>query len=114
MTNIEKLREQFLRDPLPRRLGILAAALGRISSTARNSTDPEGIVNLLEQTSCFIEWTVPETAPAMAAELKQINIIIGMWKKSWVTASRIPQQRTLLAAQTKNWSDKVTKFAGMV
>jgi hypothetical protein len=35
----EKLRERFLRDPLPRRLGGLAATLGRISSSARKSTD---------------------------------------------------------------------------
>jgi len=50
----------------------------------------------------------------IVVELKQMNIIIGMWKKSWITVSRIPHQRTLLAAQTLNWSDKVSKFAGMV
>jgi hypothetical protein len=36
---MEKLRERFLREPLPRRLGGLAATLGRISSFARKSTD---------------------------------------------------------------------------
>jgi len=40
MPNKEKLRERFLRDPLPRSLGGLAATLGRISSNARESTDP--------------------------------------------------------------------------
>ncbi|MFZ5912481.1 MAG: hypothetical protein ACOYYU_20950 [Chloroflexota bacterium] len=114
MKNKEKLRERFLRDPLPRRLGGLAATLGRISSSARNSTDPDEIVNLLEEAGHFIEWIVPETAPAIAAELKQMNIIIGMWKKSWVRARNIPQQRTLLAVQTKNWETMVRKFAGMI
>ncbi len=36
----EQLRERFLRDPLPLRLGGLAATLGRISSSIRKSTDP--------------------------------------------------------------------------
>lgn len=108
------LRERFLRETLTSRLDILAAKLGHISSSARNSTDPDGIVNLLEETSHLIECTVPESEPAIAAELAQMNRIISMWQKSWNTASRIPQQRTLLAAQTKNWSDKVLKYARMV
>jgi hypothetical protein len=107
----ETLRARFMQAPLPIRLDHLAATLARISSSARYSTDTAVIVNLLEEASSFIGWTVPEAEPAIAAELKQMNIILGMWKKSWVTASRIPQQRTLLAAQTKNWSDKVSKFA---
>ena len=39
MKDMENLRERFLRDPLPRRLGGIAATMGRISSSARNSTD---------------------------------------------------------------------------
>lgn len=39
--NKEKLHERFLRDPLPRRLGGLAATLARVSSVARKSSDPE-------------------------------------------------------------------------
>ena len=46
MINKEKLRERFLRDPLPRRLGGLAATLGRISSSARKSTDPNVVQQL--------------------------------------------------------------------
>jgi hypothetical protein len=45
----ENLRERFLRDPLPRRLGGLAATLGRISSSARKSTEPKVVSNLLDE-----------------------------------------------------------------
>lgn len=110
----EKLRERFLRAPLPRRLGELVITLGRISTSARTSTDSDLIVNLLDEAHHFIEWTVNETEPAIAAELIQMQRIISMWQKSWNTARRIPQQRILLAAQVKNWSDKVVKFSGMV
>jgi hypothetical protein len=34
MKDMIKLRERFLHDPLPRRLGGIAATLGRISSSA--------------------------------------------------------------------------------
>jgi hypothetical protein len=110
----EGLRERFQRNPLPHRFNELAATLARISSSARHSTDPAAITNLLDEAHLFIECTAPETEPSIAAELNQMNIIISMWRKSWNTACRIPQQRTLLAAQTKNWSDKVMKFSGLV
>jgi hypothetical protein len=107
----EKLRERFLRAPLSQRLSELAATLARISSSARTSTDPAIIIDLLDDANHFIEWTAPETAPAIAAELTQMNRIIAMWQKSWGTARRIPQQRTLLAVQTKNWENKVLKLS---
>jgi hypothetical protein len=110
----ETIRIHFMQDPLPQRLNELAATLERISSSARNSTDPAIIIELLDEVHHFIEWTVPETEPAIAAELVQMNRIIAMWLKSWETARRIPHQRTLLAVQTKNWSDKIVRFARMI
>ena len=44
MVNKEKLRQRFLSDPLPVRLGGLSATLGRISSSARVSESPAAVV----------------------------------------------------------------------
>ena len=99
-----------MQDPLPIRLDRLAVTLSHISSSARGSIDPSSIVNLLNEAHHFIEWITPEIEPAFAAELIQMNRIIAMWRKSWGDARRIPQPRTLLAAQTKNWSNKVVRF----
>jgi hypothetical protein len=107
---LEKLRIPFMQDGLPARLDQIAATFARISSSTRRSVDPPEIINLLDKAYHFIEWTAPETEPAFAAELIQMNRIIAMWRKSWVIARRIPQQRTLLALQTWNWSNTVTRF----
>jgi hypothetical protein len=72
----EELRERFLRDPLPHRLGGLAATLGRISSSARKSTDPNVVLNLLDEAKHLIEWTAAETQPETAAERVQMQIMI--------------------------------------
>lgn len=63
MIDRERLRERFLRDPLPRRLGGLAATLGRISSSARKSSDPAVVSDLLDEARRLIEWTAGETDP---------------------------------------------------
>jgi len=114
MKDKDKLRERFLRDPLPRRLGGLAATFGRISSSARNSTDPNQVANLLDEAKHFIEWTAAETEPETAAELVQIQTLLTLWQKAWGEASQNKQQRLLLSVQAKDWSDKAVGFSGLI
>ncbi len=114
MKDKQKLRERFLRDPLPRRLGGLAATLGRISSSARNSTEPNVVSNLLDEAKHLIEWTAAETDPETAAELVQMQTMIALWQRAWNEASQNPKQRLLLSVQAKDWSDKAVEFSGLL
>ena len=114
MSDLEKLRERFLRDPLPRRLGGLAATLGRISSSARNSTDSQIVANLLNEAKHLIEWTAAETEPETAAELVRMQALITLWQGAWIEASQNPKQRILLSVLAKDWSDKVVDFSGLI
>ena len=114
MPNKEKLRERFLRDPLPRRLGGLAATLGRISSSARESSDPTTVVHLLEEAKYLIEWTAADTEPEVAAELVSMQTLVNLWLKAWDKASQNKQQRILLSVQAKYWSDKAMDFSGLL
>ena len=114
MKDKEKLRERFLRDPLPRRLGGLAATLGRISSSAKKSTDPAIVANLLDEAKHLIEWTAAEAELESAAELVQMQTLITIWQKVWTEASQNPKQRLLLSVQAKDWSDKAVDFSGLV
>ena len=113
MMNKEKLRERFLRDPLPRRLGGLAATLGRISSSARKSSDPATVFNLLDEAKHLIEWTAADTEPETAAELVQMQTMISLWQRTWHESSQNPKQRVLLSVQAKGWSDKAVDFSGL-
>ena len=112
--NKEKLRERFLRDPLPRRLGGLSATLGRISSSARNSTDVVIIKNLLGEAKYLIEWTAQDTTPETAAELVSMQTLITLWVKILETATQSKTQRTLLSVQAKQWSDRALDLSGLL
>jgi len=113
MPNKEKLRERFLRDPLPRRLGGLAATLGRISSVARKSSDPANVTRLLEEAKYLIEWTAADTEPEVAAELVSMQTLVNLWLKAWDKASQNKEQRILLSVQAKQWSDRALDFSGL-
>jgi len=114
MIDKEMQRERFMRDPLPRRLGGLAATLGRISSSARKSSDPAVVSDLLYEARRLIEWTAGETDPEVAAELVRMQILLTVWQKAWETASQNPHERLLLSLQAKDWSDKAVDFSGLV
>ena len=112
--NKEKLRQRFLRDPLPQRLGGLAATFGRISSVARKSSDPENVTRLLEEGKYFIEWTAADAEPEVAAELVSIQTLVSLWLKSWEKTNQTKEQRTLLSFQAKLWSDRAMDFSGLL
>ena len=114
MKDPENLRERYLRDPLPRRLGGLAATLGRISSSARRSSDPEIVSNLLDEAKHLIEWTAADTGLETAAELVRMQTMITIWQRLWEAASQDPNQRLLLSVQAKDWSDKAVDFSGLL
>jgi hypothetical protein len=114
MKNKQKLHERFMRDPIPQRLGGLAATLGRISSSARGSTNPMQVANLLEEAKYLIEWTAADTDPEIAAELVSIQRLIVLWQKAWEKTAATSEQRVLLAIQAKYWSDQIVEFSGLI
>ena len=114
LKNKEKLRERFLRDPLPRRLGALSATLGRISSSARNSNNPEVVTDLLDEAKHLIEWTAAEAEVETAAELVRMQRIITLWLSVWDENSESHSQRVLLSVQAKDWSDRAIDFSGLL
>ena len=114
MPNKEKLRERYLRDPLPRRLGGLAATLGRISSSARDTSDPASVARLLQEAKYLIEWTAAEAEPEVAAELVSMQRLIILWIKAWEKESHSREQRILLSVQAKDWADKAMDYSGLL
>ena len=113
MTDKEKRRARFLRDPLSIRLGGLAATFGRISSSARKSLDPAIVSDALEEAKYFIEWTAADTEPEIAAELVSIQTQINLWLRAWEKTNQLKEQRTLLSVQAKHWSDRALDFSGL-
>ncbi|MBO9368041.1 MAG: hypothetical protein J7555_04730 [Chloroflexi bacterium] len=114
MIDKEKKRERFLRDPLPLRLGALAATLGRISSSARRANDPAVVEQFLQEAKYYIEWTAAEFDPETAAELVSMQRLITLWQKVGQTAPPNPAQRLLLAVQAREWSKRTLELSGLL
>ncbi len=114
MKNLERKRERYLKDPLPKRLGGLAASLGRVASSAQHDTRTESVVEMMEECQYYIEWTAAEAKPDVAAELVDIQVALSLWRRIWFEVNSNRSQRTLLSFQAKKWSDQVLNWSGLL
>ena len=109
MRNRERIQERYLRDALPVRLAGLAADLGRVASSARHATGDAAAAAMLEESQYLIEWTAAEAPVELAEELVDLQVLLALWHWAWPEAQNSPLQRSLLAAQAKQWADQVMR-----
>ena len=111
MKNLERLRERYMKDALPRRLMGLAADLSRVASSARRATGAEATAAMLEESQHLIEWTAEDAPAEVAEELVNLQVLLALWRRAWPEVQHSPLQRSLLAVQAKQWADQVMRHA---
>jgi hypothetical protein len=108
------LRERYLRDGLPTRLGGLAANLGRIKSFASHGGSREVVESLMNESRLFIEWTAAEAEVNTAAELVGIQVRLAGWQYSWPGIWDDPAMRNKVAEEAGIWSQRVLEMSGLL
>ncbi len=114
MRDWAQVRERYLHDPLPVRLGGLAADLARIASAAINPANARVVEVLLEEARRFIEWTAAEIEPDTASQLVDLQLSLTLWLHTWRAPEIHSAQRALLAHQAQRWSDQVLAMSGLL
>ena len=108
------VRERYLRDDLPVRLGGLAANLSRIKSFASHYANHEAVESILDESKFFIEWTAPEAEIDTAAELVELQIQLACWQRRWTSIWADPVQRNRVAEQSSAWSKRILDLSGLL
>ena len=108
------IRERYLRDILPVRLGGLAANLARINSFS-DHPDHRGVVEgLLDESKYFIEWTAAEAEVEVSAELVGLQVQLARWQCQWVQIWSDPFRRGQVAEASSVWSKRVLELSGLL
>ena len=105
----ELVRQRFLRDPLPIRLGGLAADLARIASFGDNPANHRAVASLLEEGKYFAEWIAPDASLDTQALLAEVQVTLAVWERRWLC--RTPDDTMRTEAQRK--SDELLALAGL-
>jgi hypothetical protein len=108
------IRERYLRDSLPVRLGGLAANLSRIKSFAVQDASRDAVASMLDESKHFIEWTAAETEIQTAAQLVELQVQVARWQLTWTNVWNDPLQRKQLAEQSATWSKRVLEMSGLL
>ncbi len=108
------IRERYLRDNLPVRLGGLAANLSRINSFTAHESGSAAIESMIDESKFFIEWTAPEVEVNRAEALVELQIQLARWRHNWPRIWSDPIQRGQVAKQSKEWSKRVLEISGLL
>ena len=108
------IRERYLRDDLPVRLGGLATNLHRIKSFAENDVNREVVESIIDESKFFIEWTAAEAEIDIAAELVELQIQLARWQCNWSRMWSDLEQRRQMADQSRMWSERLLKISGLL
>lgn len=114
MVDFEKRRERYLKDPLPIRLGGIAANLARISSVSANPANRQAVYSMLHESKHFIEWTAAEFPWEVAAELVELQIELARRQSSWKEKSESEEHRLEIGQWAKRHSNIVLHRSGLL
>lgn len=114
MKNQDVIKERYLRDPLPIRLGGLAANLARIESFSDHPASREAVSDLLEESKYFIEWTALEAELEVQAELVEIQRQLAQWQYRWDQLWADTDERAAMAKQAGVWSLRILEHSGLL
>lgn len=106
--------DSFVKESPARQLGALAATLGRIASSAEKTARTKAIVPMLDESLQFIEWTLSHQPSTANKELKDLGVMLKLWRDSWEYAQIDQHLRALLSVQTRKWSDQVLEYSGLL
>ncbi len=108
------IRDRYLRDELPVRLGGLAANLARIKSFSDHPDHRDAVESLLEESKFFIEWTALDAGLDLQAELIELQVQLARWQHSWSKIWADSVQRTAIVEQASDWSKRLLDMSGLL
>lgn len=115
MNKQEKLRTRYLQDPVPIRLGGLAANLGRAGKFSKHEGHREVVYDILQESKWFIEWTAAELEDLeRAAELMRLQILLAFWQIQSVDKWDDSDWRSEFGRQAQQWSQRILEFSGLL
>lgn len=106
MRDLERLRERFMRDEWPVRLGNLASDLLRLSQWVQMRRSDSEIVNLMREIAWCMEWA----GDGATEELADMQREICRWRRVWPVES----VRSILALRARQMSARALEISGLV
>lgn len=113
MSDWAVIRERYLRDALPVRLGGLAANLARIKSFSARPEHEHVVSRLVRESALFIEWTAREAPAAQLYDLAELQRELVRWHFDWARIWADADERASVARRSADWSRRILDMSGL-
>jgi hypothetical protein len=104
--DLKRMRERFIRDRSPVRLGNLASDLLRLNKWIQARQNDEAIVDLMREIAWLMEWSGDLASP----ELADMQREICRWRRVWP----VEQTRSILAFRALKMSNRILEWSGLL
>ncbi len=105
MRDLKRIRERYLRDGGPVRLGNLASSLLRLSNWVQTGRPDGAVIDLMREIAWFMEWN----GDLASAELADMQREICRWRRVWP----LEKARSILAFRAFRMSSRVLELSGL-
>ncbi len=106
MKDLKRMRDRFVRDESPVRMGNLASDLLRLSKWVRTGHKDEAIIDLMRQIAWLMEWS----GGLASAELADMQREICRWRRVWP----VEPARSILALRASQMSNRILESSGLL
>ena len=106
MKDLRRMRERFIRDRSPVRMGNLASDLLRLSKWLQARHNDEAIVDLMREIAWLMEWSGDLASP----ELADMQREICRWRRVWP----VDQARSILEFRALQMSNRILEWSGLL
>jgi hypothetical protein len=113
MTNLNTVQNRYMKDPLPIRLGGLAANLARINTFSINPANKSVVESLINESKHFIEWTAPETNTDLKILLVELQVSLALWQLNIEETFSDNDKNREISKRAKFYSDEILKLSGL-
>ncbi len=106
MRDLTRMRERYLGDPRPVRLGNLASNFLRLSNWLRNRRGDEAVIELMREIAWLLEWS----GDLALVELADMQREVCRWRLVWP----LDAARSILAFRTQQMSAHLLELSGLL
>lgn len=114
MSNLDEIKDRYLKEPFNRRLGHLASDLMRIAGFLDNAKNRKVVVDILEESKFFIEWAAPESPSHIQELFSEMQSRLALWHRHLLMMREDSKEITELAKSARHWSMQLIQYAGVV
>ncbi|HSB05825.1 MAG TPA: hypothetical protein VLK23_11580 [Thermodesulfobacteriota bacterium] len=105
MRDLKRMRDRYLSDKRPVRLGNLASSLLRLSNWVRMGHTDEAVIDLMREIAWYMEWN----GDLASLELADMQREICRWRRIWP----VETARSVLVLRALQMSNKVLEWSSL-